>query len=52
MKPMTVDDLKRYRDLGVDEVATLIFYIPPTERELIARIERVARDFVEPAAKL
>jgi len=52
MKPMTTDDLKRYRDLGVDEVATVVFDIPPTERELVARIERVARDFVEPAARL
>ena len=52
MKPMTVDDLKRYRDLGVDEVAVVVFDLPPTERELVAKIEKVARDFVEPAAKL
>ncbi len=52
MKPMTPDDLKRYRDLGVDEVALVNFDIPPGERELIARIEQVARDFVDPAAKL
>jgi probable F420-dependent oxidoreductase len=52
MKPMTADDLKRYRDLGVDEVPLVVFDIPPTEREMVARIEQVAREFVEPAAKL
>jgi probable F420-dependent oxidoreductase len=52
MKPMKPDDLKRYRDLGVDEVPLVIFDIPPTEREIVAKIEQVARDFVEPAAKL
>jgi probable F420-dependent oxidoreductase len=52
MKPMTLDDLKRYRDLGVDEVAVVVFDIPATDREVVAKIEKVARDFVEPAAKL
>jgi alkanesulfonate monooxygenase SsuD/methylene tetrahydromethanopterin reductase-like flavin-dependent oxidoreductase (luciferase family) len=52
MKPMTLDDLKRYRDLGVDEVAVVVFDIPGTDREVVAKIEKVARDFVEPAAKL
>ena len=28
MKPITLDDLKRYRDLGVDEVAVVVFDIP------------------------
>jgi len=51
-KPITKDDLKRYRDLGVDEVPLVNFDIPPTEREVVARIEQLARDFVEPAAKL
>jgi probable F420-dependent oxidoreductase len=52
MKPMTPDDLKRYRDLGVDEVALVNFEIPASERELVAKIEKVAHDFVELAAKL
>jgi probable F420-dependent oxidoreductase len=52
MKPMKPDDLKRYRDLGVDEVALVNFDIPASERELVAKIEKIARDFVEPAAKL
>lgn len=52
MKPMKTDDLKRYRDLGVDEVALVNFDIPAGERELVAKIEQIARDFVEPAAKL
>jgi probable F420-dependent oxidoreductase len=52
MKPMTLDDLKRYRDLGVDEVVVGVFDLPAAERDAITRIERVARDFVEPAAKL
>ena len=51
-KTITKDDLKRYRDLGVEEVPLVNFDIPPTERELVARIEQLARDFVEPAAKL
>jgi probable F420-dependent oxidoreductase len=52
MKPMKPDDLKRYRDLGVDEVAMVNFDIPANERELVAKIEQIARDFVAPAAKL
>src|ERR1700694_5250639 len=37
MKPMKPDDLKRYRDLGVDEVALVNFDIPANERELVAK---------------
>jgi probable F420-dependent oxidoreductase len=51
-KPITKDDLKRYRDLGVDEVPLVNFDIPPSEKDLVARLEQLARDFVEPAAKL
>src|ERR1700722_9959468 len=51
-KPIKPDDLKRYRDAGVEEVALVNFEIAPTERELVAKIEQLARDFVEPAAKL
>jgi probable F420-dependent oxidoreductase len=52
MKPMTLDDLKHYRDLGVEEVAVVNFDVPAKESELVAKVEKIARDFVEPAAKL
>jgi probable F420-dependent oxidoreductase len=51
-KPITTDDLKRYRDLGVQEVTLVIFDLPRTERDLVARLEQMARDYVEPAMKL
>jgi probable F420-dependent oxidoreductase len=51
-KPLKPDDFKRYRDVGVDEVAIINFDIPPTEREMVAKIEQIARDAVGPAAKL
>ena len=49
--PIQPDDLKRYRDAGVDEIA-LLSGRPGNEREMVARIEEMAREFVEPAAKL
>jgi len=45
------DDLKRYRDAGVEEIALLSGW-PGTEPEMVARLERMAREFVEPAATL
>jgi probable F420-dependent oxidoreductase len=51
-KPFTTDDLKRYRDAGIDEVAPIVLDVPATEREMTVRIERLARDYVEPALKL
>jgi probable F420-dependent oxidoreductase len=50
--PIRADDLERYRDAGVDEVALFAIDMPQSEREIVARLERMARDFVEPAAKL
>ncbi len=50
--PITPDDLKRYRDAGADEVVLLLRGRPRGEAEIVARIEEMARDFVEPAAKL
>ncbi|HEV8678364.1 MAG TPA: LLM class flavin-dependent oxidoreductase, partial [Stellaceae bacterium] len=50
--PIAPDDLQRYRDAGADEVALLLRGRPSNEAEVIAGIERLARDFVEPAAKL
>jgi probable F420-dependent oxidoreductase len=49
--PIRPDDLKRYRDAGVDEIA-LLSGRPGPEVEMVARIEQLAREFVEPAAKL
>jgi probable F420-dependent oxidoreductase len=46
------DDLARYRDAGAEEVALVALDVPRTEREIVERLERMARDFVEPAAKL
>jgi probable F420-dependent oxidoreductase len=50
--PIKTDDLKRYRDAGVEEVALLALDPSRTERDLIAGLERMAREWVKPAAKL
>jgi probable F420-dependent oxidoreductase len=50
-RPITVDDLKRYRDAGADEVELIFLEAPDDEREVVRQLERLARDFVEPAAK-
>ena len=49
---ITPDDLQRYRDAGAEEVALLLRGRPRDEAEIIAGLEQMARDFVEPAAKL
>jgi probable F420-dependent oxidoreductase len=49
--PIKTDDLKRYRDAGVEEIA-LLSGRPGTDREMVARLEQMAREFVEPAANL
>ena len=46
------DDVKRYRDAGIDELAVLALNMPTAERDIVAELERMARDFVEPASKL
>jgi probable F420-dependent oxidoreductase len=51
-EPITPDDLRRYQDAGADEVALLLRGRPRDEAEIIAGLEQMARDFVEPAAKL
>jgi probable F420-dependent oxidoreductase len=51
-EPITPDDLKRYRDAGAEEVALLLRGRPRGEAEIIAGLETMARDFVEPAARL
>jgi probable F420-dependent oxidoreductase len=50
--PIKPDDLKRYRDAGVEEVALLITERTRTEQDVVACLERMAREFVEPAARL
>ena len=49
--PIKTDDLKRYRDAGVEEIA-LLSGRPGTDLEMVARLEQMAHEFVEPAAKL
>ena len=49
--PIRTDDLKRYRDAGVEEIALLSGRLG-AEREMVAGLEQMAREFVEPAAKL
>ena len=51
-EPIVPDDLKRYRDAGIDEVALLLRGRPRDQAEIVARLEEMARDFVEPAARL
>ncbi len=51
-KKVTSDDLKRYRDAGVDEVVLVNLRPPREEAETIRDIEAIARDWVEPAARL
>jgi probable F420-dependent oxidoreductase len=52
VNPIETDDLKRYRDAGAEEIALVMFDLPSSEREMVKRLEQMARDFVEPAAKL
>jgi hypothetical protein len=49
--PIKTDDLKRYHDAGVEEIA-LLSGRPGAEREMVAGLEQMAKEFVEPAAKL
>jgi len=51
-KPCSVDDLKRYRDAGVDEVVLIKLRPPRTEDEVVRDLEQIAREWVEPAARL
>jgi probable F420-dependent oxidoreductase len=51
-KKITPDDLKRYRDAGVDELVLVNLRPPRAEDETIKDIEQIARDWVEPAARL
>ncbi len=50
-KKITVDDLKKYGDAGVNELV-IITSPPEDESQIGGWIERIAREWVEPAAKL
>ena len=52
LQHITVDDVKRYRDAGADEVELVFLEAPQEERGIVEQLERLAREFVEPAAKL
>ena len=51
-KPATPDDLKRYRDAGVEEFVLTNIRSPHTAEEAAAVLEKAARVWVEPASKL
>ena len=51
LKRIVADDLKRYRDAGVDEVV-FVTSPPPEEAKIPVWIEKMAEEWVEPAAKL
>lgn len=50
-RKITADDLARYRDLGVREVVMLA-NLPADHAQATARVERFAREWVEPAGQL
>jgi hypothetical protein len=49
--PTTTDDLKRYRGAGVEDIALLALTRPRTKQDMVAGLEQIAREFVEPAAR-
>jgi len=51
-KPITQDDLKRYRDAGVEEFVVTAMRSPHTPEEAQSVLEKAARDWLEPASKL
>ncbi|MBV8453642.1 MAG: LLM class F420-dependent oxidoreductase [Deltaproteobacteria bacterium] len=51
-KPIKPDDLKRYRDAGADEVVLINLRPPREEKGLVANLEEIAREWVEPAARI
>jgi probable F420-dependent oxidoreductase len=51
LQKVTVADLRGYREAGVSEIVMLLD-IPADEAKLPAQLEQMAREWVEPAAKL
>ena len=50
-KQITKDDLKRYRDAGVQELVMVNLRPPRAEDELVKDLEKIAHDWIEPASK-
>jgi probable F420-dependent oxidoreductase len=48
---VSADDLRAYHELGVHEFVPFV-RLPADDREIPAALERIARQFVEPAARL
>ncbi len=48
---ITADDLKRYRDLGVNELV-MLSNLPEQASEVSGHVERLAQEWVEPASRL
>jgi alkanesulfonate monooxygenase SsuD/methylene tetrahydromethanopterin reductase-like flavin-dependent oxidoreductase (luciferase family) len=51
-KPITADDLKRYRDAGVEEFVFTGMRAPHSPEEAQAFLEKAAREWLEPASRL
>jgi probable F420-dependent oxidoreductase len=51
-KPATPEDLKRYRDAGVEEFVLTGLRSPHTPAEAVTVLEKAAREWLEPASKL
>jgi probable F420-dependent oxidoreductase len=51
-KPISADDLKRYRDAGADEIVLIKLRPPRDEHDLVTNLEDIAREWVEPAARI
>ncbi len=51
-QPATPDDLKGYRDAGADEVVLIRLQPPRNEKDLVANLEEIAREWVEPATRI
>jgi probable F420-dependent oxidoreductase len=51
-KPVSKDDLKRYRDAGAEEMVLVNLRPARTEPEIVSQLEQLARDWVDPAARL
>jgi probable F420-dependent oxidoreductase len=51
-KPANADDLKRYRDAGVEELVVTRMRSPHTPDEVVTVLEQAAREWLEPASKL
>lgn len=51
-KSVTSDSLKQYRDAGVQELVLTRRGAPRSDKEMIADLEKIAREWIEPASRL